>query len=222
MIKPQGFIFDLDGTLVDSMGIWKQIDIQYLGKFGISLPEGLQEEIEGFSFTETAVYFKNRFGIKDSIEQIKQEWNDMTYQIYQDEVGLKPGVTELLDYAQKHQIPCAIATSNSIELVRCVLKSNKIDSYFTTIVTGCDVGKSKPEPDVYLCAASRMGISPEKCMVFEDIVPGIEGAHRAGMPVCVIDDAYSRYQETEKRKKADYYVTDFCQMIEQLENMEET
>ena len=67
-------IFDLDGTLVDSMWIWRDIDIEYLGRFGISVPSGLQTEIEGMSFSETAVYFKERFHIPDSLEKIKRDW----------------------------------------------------------------------------------------------------------------------------------------------------
>ena len=84
-------IFDLDGSLVDSMWIWKDIDIEYLGRFGISLPPNLQSEIEGKSFSETAVFFKERFQIPDSIEQMKQDWNEMAWQKYIHDVDRKSG-----------------------------------------------------------------------------------------------------------------------------------
>lgn len=71
-------IFDLDGTLVDSMWMWEDIDIEYLGRYGLSCPEDLQKAIEGMSFTETAVYFKERFGLPDSIEEIKEAWIAMS------------------------------------------------------------------------------------------------------------------------------------------------
>lgn len=81
-------IFDLDGTLVDSMWMWEDIDIEYLGRYGLSCPEDLQKAIEGMSFTETAVYFKERFGLPDSIEEIKEAWIAMSLEKYEKEVPL--------------------------------------------------------------------------------------------------------------------------------------
>ena len=78
----QAVIFDLDGTLIDSMWMWKQIDIDYLARHGHPLPEDLQDCIEGMSFSETAVYFKERFGLSDSLDVIKTDWNRMAYNIY--------------------------------------------------------------------------------------------------------------------------------------------
>ena len=80
-------IFDLDGTLIDSMWMWKAIDIEYLGRFGLECPEDLQKEIEGMSFSETAVYFKERFGIPETLEEIKQDWVDMSLEKYKKEIG---------------------------------------------------------------------------------------------------------------------------------------
>ena len=82
----QAVIFDLDGTLVDSMWMWKDIDIEYLRQYGIELPETLQQDIEGMSFTETATYFKETFQIPKSLEEIKQDWYDMAYEKYAHEV----------------------------------------------------------------------------------------------------------------------------------------
>ena len=92
-------IFDLDGSLVDSMWMWRQIDIEYLGKFGIELPEDLQEAIEGMSFSETACYFKERFRLPDSIQQIKADWNAMAWDKYSNEVPLKEGVDDFWKFA---------------------------------------------------------------------------------------------------------------------------
>ena len=75
-------IFDLDGTLVDSMWIWREIDIRFLGKYGLQVPEGLNDELEGYSFHETAVYFKKRFELPLTIEEIMETWNHMASEIY--------------------------------------------------------------------------------------------------------------------------------------------
>ena len=85
----KGAIFDMDGTLMDSMWMWKDIDIEYLGRFGIEMPENLQREIEGMSITETAVYFRRTFGITDSIEKMQSDWNDMAIGFYRTRVTLK-------------------------------------------------------------------------------------------------------------------------------------
>ena len=89
-------IFDMDGSLVDSMWMWHEIDIEYLGRFGIELPPDLQSKIEGMSFHETAVYFKENFLIPDSLEEIKRTWNEMAWDKYTHEVPLKPGISEFL------------------------------------------------------------------------------------------------------------------------------
>jgi len=205
----EAVLFDLDGSLVDSMWIWKDIDIEYLGKFGINLPEGLQHEIEGMSFSETAVYFKKRFQIPDEIEAMKAEWNRMAWDKYTHEVPLKEGAKEFLDYCRAKGIKLGIATSNSRELVENVIHVLGLDDYFTCIVTGCDVERGKPAPDVYLEAARRCKIMPERCLVFEDIVPGILAGKAAGMKVCAVEDAYSAEQINDKKRLSDYFIKDY-------------
>lgn len=206
-------IFDLDGTLVDSMGIWKQIDIEYLAKFNLTLPEDLQSSIEGMSFTETANYFKERFQIPDEIHEIKATWNEMTYKKYKYEVPLKEGAMEFLQILQARGIKMGIATSNSRELVDVVIKSLKIESFFDAIHTSCEVEKGKPSPDIYLLVCEKLGVTPEECLVFEDVPQGIMAGKNAGMKVCAVQDDYSSAMEAEKRKLADYFIESFQLLV---------
>ena len=150
-------LFDLDGTLVDSMWVWNDIDVEYLGRFGLSLPETLQKEIEGMSFTETAVYIKQKFSIPDPIEKMKEDWNAMAFDKYVNEVPLKKGVPEFLALCRKKGIRLGIATSNSRQLVDAIIASHGLTEYFDGIVTGCEVNRGKPWPDVYLETARRCG-----------------------------------------------------------------
>ena len=90
--KKKAFIFDLDGTLVDSMWMWKDIDVEFLSAYGYECPEDLQKSIEGMSFSETAVYFKERFALPLKLEEIKQIWTEMSLEKYRREVSLKHGV----------------------------------------------------------------------------------------------------------------------------------
>lgn len=210
----EAVIFDLDGSMVDSMWIWRAIDIEYLGRFGIELPENLQACIEGMSFSETAAYFKERFRLPDDLETIKADWNRMAWDKYAHEVPLKEGVVELLEYCAGHGIKTGIATSNSRELVENVIRAHDLNSYFDCIITGCEVAKGKPSPDIYLAVAQKLGVSPPNCLVFEDIIPGIQAGKAAGMRVCAVYDRYSEYQDKEKKRLADYYTYRFRELME--------
>lgn len=207
-------IFDLDGTLVDSMWVWKGIDVEYLGRFGISLPHSLQSEIEGMCFTETAEYVKRKFGIPDSVEKMKQDWNEMAFQKYTQEVPLKKGVMEFLTFLKEKGIKMGIATSNSRELVEAIAARFSFSDFITCILTGCDVNKGKPAPDVYLTVAKRLGVAPEECLVFEDVVPGILAGKNAGMKVCAIEDKYSEDSRSEKMRLADYYIQNYDELLQ--------
>jgi 16S rRNA pseudouridine516 synthase len=102
-----------------------------------------------------------------------------------------------------------IATSNSVELLSYFLKAHELHSYFEVVITGSDGLRGKPAPDMYLEAAKRLAVKPEKCLVFEDIIPGILAGKRAGMRVCAVEDAYSAHLREEKKKMADYYIEDY-------------
>ena len=209
LTNKKAVIFDLDGTVIDSMWMWKAIDIEYLGRFGISLPHNLQSEIEGKSFSETAVFFKERFQIPDSIEQMKQDWNEMAWHKYIHDVPLKPGADIFLQYCISHGIKLGIATSNSRELVEAVANARGFGRNFDCIMTGCDVKKGKPAPDIYLSVADKLGVLPQECLVFEDITAGIMAGKNAGMRVCAVEDAYSMHQTEDKKRLADYYIKDY-------------
>lgn len=202
-------IFDLDGSLVDSMWMWQEIDLEYLGRFGIPLPEDLQASIEGMSFSETAVYFKERFHIPDTLEKMKDDWNQMAWDKYTCKVPLKEGVAGFLEECKKHNILLGIATSNSRTLVDQIAKVHHLENYFSCIMTACEVAKGKPAPDIYLAVAEKLGVCPEECLVFEDIIPGIMAGKNAGMEVCAVEDAYSIHDKDAKSKIADYYIHDF-------------
>lgn len=206
-------IFDLDGTLVDSMWIWKKIDIEYLGRFGIAYQEDLQPSIEGMSFSETAHYFKERFAIPDSIEKIKSDWNEMTREKYKNEVPLKPGALAFMKRCRERGLLLGIATSNSRELVEEVADSLSFRPYFDVVKTACEVEKGKPARDIYLAVARELGVEPSRCMVFEDIVPGIMAGRQAGMQVCAVEDDYSLQKKQEKEALADYYIHDYHDIL---------
>lgn len=202
-------IFDLDGTLIDSMLIWREIDEDFLGSRNISMPENLQKSIEGKSFYETAVYFKETFDLPEPVEEIMNIWNKMAFDKYCNGMKLKSGAEELLCGLKTNNIKLGIATSNSRPLAQGCLSNLGILDYFSAIVTGNDVTNGKPNPEVYLTAAGKLGVEPARCLVFEDITMGILAGNNAGMITCAVYDVYSEHMDEEKKELADYYVDSF-------------
>lgn len=213
-------IFDLDGTLVDSMWMWHAIDVEFLGEYGYECPEDLHRVIEGMSFSETVVYFKERFLLPLSLEEIKDVWTRMSIDKYRYEVPLKPGAREFLELIKKKNIKCGIATSNGRELVDTVLHSLGIEGYFQAVTTACEVKAGKPEPDIYLYVAGQLGVEPADCLVFEDIPAGILAGKRAGMKVCAVEDEFSRLLKKEKMDLADDFIEDYFQILKEEDKKE--
>ncbi len=207
--QKKAVIFDLDGTLVDSMWMWKAIDIEYLARYGYECPPTLQREIEGMSFSETAVYFKNYFSLPDTIAQIKQAWIDMSIEKYRNEVPMKKGALNFLQYLKHAGIKTGIATSNGREMVDAVMEALHITPYFHVVKTACEVPAGKPAPDIYLEVAKELQIPPSGCMVFEDVPAGIQAGKAAGMTVCAVEDEFSIPMRGEKQELADFFIEDY-------------
>ena len=203
-------IFDLDGTLVDSMGVWVNVDKIYMEKYNLVEPPGFYEEMEGKGFTETAIFFTESFPTLDkTIEEIKDEWTKMVYNEYVERVELKDGVYEFLKSLCEKGIKCGVATSNSRQVAEAVLRARHIDEFFKVLYTSCEVKKGKPAPDVYLKVAEELKVLPKECLVFEDVPQGINAGLNAGMTVCAVDDWFSKEQEGIKKSLAHYYISTF-------------
>ncbi len=210
MMNFEAVIFDLDGTLIDSMGIWLQVDKEFLEKRNIPLPKDLFQDVDGGnSFTEIADYFKQKFSLPESIEEIMQEWTEMVADHYQNNVSLKKGASKFLHSLRMKKMQLAIGTSNSRYLTEIVLKANKVFQYFDSIIAGCDDIKGKPFPDIYLRVAEELNVQPEKCLVFEDVLVGVQAAKNAGMTVCAIEDEHVLTERKLIKQISDFYIKDF-------------
>lgn len=206
-------IFDLDGTLVDSMWVWDQIDEDYLSKKNIEVPKNLNSEIAHLSFNQVAKYFKKRFNLEDSLDDIKNSWNNMAYYHYSTDIKLKNGVKEFLDFLKSLNIKIALATSNSMNLLEAALKNNGIYEYFDSITLTDEVSVGKHEPDVYLLAAKKLGVDPKNCLVFEDIIQAVIGAKKAGMKVIAVEDTRSLSDKDKLLEASDEFITDFSELL---------
>lgn len=207
-------IFDMDGTLIDSMWVWKHINEEYLSKRNIKLPRDLKRDIEHLTFNESAQYFKDRFNIHDSIEEITKEWNDMASYSYENKVKLKSGAKEYLTFLKSKGVKLGLATSNYHKLVNIALKNNEILHFFDAITTIEEVTREKNFPDIYLLTAKKLDVHPSKCMVFEDILPAVKGAKLAGMKVIGVQDDYSMDQKEDIIKLTDLYIEKYDDLTE--------
>ena len=206
-------IFDMDGSLVDSMWIWPEVDRIYMDKYGLTQPADFHKAIEGKSYTETAQYFVDTFEtLHRTVEQVKAEWKEMTMELYSTKVFPKPGAVEFLDEMKRHEILLGIATSNDRTLAEAALRARGMMQYFDSVRTSCEVAAGKPAPDVYLKVAEDLQVKPQECLVFEDVPNGILAGKNAGMEVCAVDDVFSRPDEAEKKRLADYFIHDYFEI----------
>ncbi len=212
----QGAIFDMDGTIIDSMWVWYTVNKDYLYNRNLSMPADLKEKIETMTFKESAMYFKDRFQIEDSIETIMDEWNEMAKSSYSNGVKLKPGVYEYLTKLKEKDIKIGLATSNYSKLVDLALSQNNIKHFFDAITTTEEVEREKSFPDIYLLTAKKLNVEPEKCVVFEDILPAIKGAKLAGMTVVGVQDEYSLDQWESIMEHSDHWIEKYDELIYEI------
>lgn len=206
----QAVIFDIDGTLIDSMWVWREIDVLFMEKYHLTEPENFHEGMEGMSYSETAQYFLDIFPtLTHTKEELQDEWFQMAYDIYTSRISLKKGAYELIQQLRKEGIKLGIATSNNRELAEGTLRYNGVLDQMDSIWTSCEAKAGKPNPAVYLKVAEDLQVEPKYCLVFEDVPMGILAGKNAGMRVCAVDDSFSKGQEAKKRELADYYIKDY-------------
>lgn len=209
----KGAIFDLDGTLFDSMGIWKDVDEAFFAKRNMTMPNDYQESIKDMHFRPMAEYTKERFNLPDDIHDIMDEWCELCFEEYEKKVPLKSGVKEYLEYIKKIGLKIAFATANTTELSEVCLKNNGIFDLFDTGAYLHETSSNKNEPDIFLLACERLGLSPADCIVFEDILPAIRAAKKGGFTACGVYDKFSEKDTAEIKANADYYINSFAELL---------
>ena len=195
MKQYKGAIFDLDGTLLDSMRVWDDIDVAFLKKRGLEVPPDYQEAITPLGFLEAARYTIRRFGFPETPEELIQEWHQMAVDAYTYEVELKDGAAEYLRYLKEKGIRMAVATSSN------------------AFVTVSEVKRGKGFPDIYEKAAEKLSLPPETCVVYEDILAGIRGAKMGGFAAVGVYDRSGEGNRAKMEQEADRYVTSFKELM---------
>lgn len=206
-------IFDLDGTLIDSLWVWEKIDTDFLAKRRLTVPDNYIKEINSKSFKEAAEYTVALFGLKESSEEIIDEWNRMALDMYSHHVPLKPHAQEYLLFLKERGVKLGIATALPQALYEPVLRNNGIYALFDAFASTVEVGCGKECPAVYLLAAQRLKAPPDSCIAFEDVLAGIKGIIAAGMKAYGVYDKYAEHEQALIKELAEAYIYDFAELM---------
>ena len=207
-------IFDMDGTIMDSLGVWENIDSAFLeGRRGIKVPEDYVHAISAMSFNEIANYTKERFNLPDTPEQLMAEWTDMAEYEYTHNIRAKKGVREYIEKLKAMDKKIVLCTSSPRHFYEGALKNNGIYHLFDAFSNTCEAGEGKNSTKVYLLAAQKVNASSEKCIVFEDVVSAATTAKKAGMTVCGVFDARSAVHKDTMKQICDCYIDSFEELL---------
>ena len=209
----KGLIFDLDGTLIDSMNVWTEIDAEFLKEYNIDMPVDFYEDIKDLSFADTAIYFSETLGIPMNPKDIMDKFNAMAREKYEKIVPLKKGVYEFISQEKKKGTKLCVATANNKELTILALKRLGIYDSMEFILTCDEISSGKGTPDIYIKCAEKMGFEVSETAVFEDILRGVLSAKSAGFFVVAVKEETAFDDIDEIKKNSDMFIEDYTCLI---------
>jgi len=202
-------IFDMDGTIMDSMPIWKNLGKDYLTSNGIKVPKNLNEIIGAMSMVESANYFRKEFGIRDCLKRIISDVNQLIEDKYRYEMPLKPYVKEYLSNLQREGVIMCVVTATPVQLAEAALKRLEVLQYFSFVVCCDEVGVGKSKPDSYYLAVKKMGADIADTMVYEDADYAMKTAKGAGFYTIGVYDESAGKPKEEMLLLCDRYIDSF-------------
>ena len=211
-------IFDLDGTLLDSMDVWDSINTTFFNKRGIEMPADYPSAVLRMSLFESAEYTIKRFALPDGAAVLMREWNDMAAYAYRHSVAMKPYAKEYLYLLRERGVKLGVATSLPAGLYASALDAHGIRGLFCVISDADAAGHGKSRPDIFVLAADKLGVKPGECVVYEDILAAVVSAKQIGMTVIGVYDKTSEADWEQIKKTADHTVRDFKDLCDRVKN----
>lgn len=184
----QALLFDLDGVIADSETGWNEIDGAMLAECGVTYNGEHKEHVLGKSFPLALQFYKETFDLKQSVEELLPLRTRIAADFYATRIDIYPDVLPVMEFLRKSGLPIALATSSVGELIRPFLNRHNLTQYFNAIITGEQVTRGKPYPDIYLLAAQQISMEATKCLVVEDALAGVQAGKSAGALVAAIPD----------------------------------
>lgn len=209
-----GAIFDMDGTLLDSMGVWNSITEIFFTKHNIKYDKTHADRFREMTLTESSQYISAHFLPDSAAAEILAELNSLAAHEYIHNIRLKPYAKEYLYQLHSRGVKLAVATSGFADLCTAALKRLGVLDLFGAVALSSEVGVNKSNPDLYLLAAKRINVAPHECTVYEDILQGITGAKKAGMRTVGVYDESSRADAQKIKNTADVYITGWRELLE--------
>lgn len=206
-------IFDLDGTLLDSMPVWQNVGSDYLLAQGITPPKGLQEKLKTMSFRISAEYFINEFPLNTTVEDLMGYWMNAVAHHYHTSIELKPYVVDYLQQLRALNTPMCVATATDKRLAEAALARLGILSYFEFVITVDEVGKGKEFPDIFIEAARRLHCLPQDCVVFEDSLHALRTLRETEFIGWGVHDASAEAELDLVQELSDRFIWSFAELI---------
>ena len=207
------YIFDLDGTLLDSNGLWGEVDEEFLARRGFAATREYEDTVARLIFPTAAVYTKEYYHLPDSPADIMAEWDALAAHHYRDLAPLKAGAAKLLAKYRAENVPMALFTACRPELCRMALERFGLTGYFQHIIYAEEIGLEKHDPACFILLSELLGVSPAECTLFDDSPANCATARAAGLRVVgVYDDFYAGYRE-RMRSLCDRYVSSLEELL---------
>ena len=206
-------IFDLDGTLIDSMPVWRNTGKRYLENHQIPIPDNLLSVMKKQTLPQTAEFFRRELGATQSVEEICREVISYVADQYAHSIPLKPFVREYLEAEKQKGTKMCILTASEASYIHLALERLNILPYFDFVATCTEVGATKDKPEVFYQIMHRLGGTLENTIVFEDAYYAIKGAKDGGFTVYAIADATSVSETALIRETADQYITSYQTLL---------
>ena len=213
-MRLQSAIFDMDGTLLDSMPAWNHLGSDLLRRHGIEPAADLDQRLKVLSARQGAALCREEYHLTETVDEIMDEIEAQVDDFYHHEVRAKPGVEKFLSLLKMEGVWMYVATATDRHLAQAALRHAGIDGYFRGLVTSAEVGSGKENPEIFERAMRRLRSNKKDTVVFEDSLHAIRTAKAAGFRVAGVYDASSEAQQEEIRSLADYYIRSFDEMFE--------
>ena len=209
----KAIILDMDGTIIDSTNVWQQVDIDFFGSRNMECPKTYAEDIAHLGLYDAAIYTKEKYHIKESIDEILQEWNDFAYDYYANKIPLKDNVIPFLKKMKKENIKIALATASPKNLYEPCLKRLKIYEFFDIIVDVDMIKSGKNSPKIYDYIAKYFNLKKSQIAVFEDVVLPLKTAYNNGYIAVGVYDKKSELLDEAKRQYSYLYIKNFKELL---------
>ncbi len=207
-------VFDLDGTLLDSNGIWREVDLKFGELMHLEVTQEYLDFVSHATFPVSAAYTKEYYHLSMSEAEIMDTWYSMVDEAYAHLLPLKPGASEFLQHCAQQGDPMVMYTSSVPSLCHAALQRHGIEHYFNHIYFAQDIGLEKKHPESFATLCREFETNPKDCVLFDDSPVACSAAHLAGWNVVGVYDDLFRAEQEQLHRCCDRVVTRLDECIE--------